>query len=65
MHMYEGNKGRGQADQALCNSVVPITLVRVFNIVIDSQYISISNKIQPMLFIYIITMYVVYSNKYR
>lgn len=39
MHMYEGNKGRGQADQALC-SVVPITLVRVFNIVIDSQYIS-------------------------
>ena len=53
MHMYEGNKGRGQADQALC-SVVPITLVRVFNIVI-----SISNKIQPMLFIYIITMYVV------
>ena len=65
MHMYEGNKGRGQADQALC-SVVPITLVRVFNIVLDdSQYISISNKIQPMLFIYIITMYVVYSNKYR
>ena len=64
MHMYEGNKGRGQADQALC-SVVPITLVRVFNIVIDSQYISISNKIQRMLFIYIITMYVVYSNKYR
>ena len=59
MHMYEGNKGRGQADQALC-SVVPITLVRVFNIVI-----SISNKIQPMLFIYIITMYVVYNNKYR
>ena len=49
MHMYEGNKGRGQADQALCG-VVPITLVR------DSQYISISNKIQPMLFIYIITM---------
>ena len=64
MHMYEGNKGRGQADQALC-SVVPITLVRVFNIVIDSQYISISNKIQTMLFIYIITMFVLYSNKYR
>ena len=64
MHMYEGNKGRGQADQALC-SVVPITLVRVFNIVINIMYISIFNKIQPMLFIYIITMYVVYSNKYR
>ena len=59
MHMYEGNKGRGQADQAL------FTLVRVFDIVIDSQYISISNKIQPMLFIYIITMFVLYSNKYR
>ena len=53
MHMYEGNKGRGQADQALC-SVVPITLVRVFNIVINIMYISIFNKIQPMLFIYII-----------
>ena len=59
MHMYEGNKGRGQVDQAL-SIVVPITLVRVFNIVI-----SISNKIQPMLFIYIITMFVLYSNKYR
>lgn len=55
MHMYEGNKGRGQADQALC-SVVPITLVRVFNIVINIMYISIFNKIQPMLFIYIITI---------
>ena len=55
MHMYEGNKGRGQADQALC-SVVPITLVKVFNIVINIMYISIFNKIQPMLFIYIITI---------
>ena len=53
MHMYEGNKGRGQVDQAL-SIVVPITLVRVFNIVINIMYISIFNKIQPMLFIYII-----------